>query len=434
MIKKVVGLLKNKVTKNAGWLIFGRVFQMLMNLVVSILTARYLGPSNYGLINYANAYIAFFSSVCTLGINSVLVKEFVDKKGKEGEILGTSLLLRAGASVLSAISIIAIVCVADADEPMTKLVVALSVIGLLFNIFEVFKYWFQSRLQSKKAAIASLIAYSVMSVYKIVLLVTDRPVTYFAVAMSIDYIVIAVLLYIFYRRDGGGRLSVSGKYGKELLKKSYHFILPGLMIAIYGQTDKLMLKQMVGEAETGYYATASGLCTAWCFVLGAIIDSLTPVIMEEHKRSSEKYDRLNRLLYCIVFYVSTGVSVLFCLFGDFAIALLYGEAYAPAAAPLKVITWYTAFSYLGVARNVWLVCEDKQKYLSYVYVPAAIANVVLNLMFIPIWGATGAAVASLVAQIITSVLVPLFIRPLRKNSILMLESMIFKGVLLPRKR
>ena len=68
MIKR---LMQNAVIKNAGWLIFGRIGQMVISLVVGVLSARYLGPSNYGLINYAAAYTSFFMALCTLGINSV---------------------------------------------------------------------------------------------------------------------------------------------------------------------------------------------------------------------------------------------------------------------------------------------------------------------------------------------------------------------------
>ena len=64
--------------KNAGWMIAGKIVQMLIGFVVGLLTARYLGPGNYGLINYAGAYTTFFAAICTLGINSVIVKEFVD--------------------------------------------------------------------------------------------------------------------------------------------------------------------------------------------------------------------------------------------------------------------------------------------------------------------------------------------------------------------
>ena len=87
-------LLKNRTAKNAGYLIIGKVIQMAFSLVISLLTARYLGPSNYGLINYAGAYTGFFAAVCALGINNVLVKEFVDHPGEEGMVIGTTLGLR----------------------------------------------------------------------------------------------------------------------------------------------------------------------------------------------------------------------------------------------------------------------------------------------------------------------------------------------------
>lgn len=53
-------LFRHKSVKNAGWLISGKIIQMIISLGVGLLTARYLGPANYGLINYASAYTAFF--------------------------------------------------------------------------------------------------------------------------------------------------------------------------------------------------------------------------------------------------------------------------------------------------------------------------------------------------------------------------------------
>ena len=106
---------KNKVVKNAGWIIGGRLVNKLLAFLVGLLTARYLGPSNYGLINYAAAYISFFASICTLGINSIIVKNFVDHPDEEGKTIGTTLLLRAVSSLLSALMIVGIVGIVDRD-------------------------------------------------------------------------------------------------------------------------------------------------------------------------------------------------------------------------------------------------------------------------------------------------------------------------------
>lgn len=419
---------KKKEVKNAGWLMSGKIAQMIISLVVGVLTARYLGPSNYGLIGYASAYMAFFMAFCTLGLNSIMVKEFVDNPDSEGTVIGTALVMRAVSSLLSGLLIVLIVSFIDADEPTTIAVVALSCVGLLFHVFEVFRYWFQAHLQSKVTAIVSFIAYAATAIYKVVLLILGKNVLFFAFATSIDYIVVAVLLLFAYKKHGGKPLKFSWPTGKRMLRSSCHFIMSGLMVSIYGKTDTLMLKQMLDETSVGYYATATTICTMWCFVLTAIIDSVVPSIMEANKQNEELFKKRNRQLYAIVFYVSLAVSALFMIFADLAIRILYGEAYLPAANPLRIITWYTAFSYLGVARNAWLVCKQRQKYLKYIYVLAIILNITLNSIFIPMWGASGAAFASLATQIGTSIVLPFLIPGLRENAKLMLEAICLKGV------
>lgn len=424
----VVDFLKNKSVKNAGWLILGRVFQMIISLFVSLLTARYLGPSNYGLIGYANSYAVFFTAFCTLGINSLLVKEFVDHPGEEGKILGTTMGLRGVSSILSALTITLIVSILDAGETTTILVVALTGIGLVFQSFEIFNFWFQSRLQSKITAMATLVGYAVSAAYKVYLIIAGKNVLYFAVVASLDHLCMGVILIWKYHKYSKSKFQFSWEYGKKLLARSYHFILSGLMIAVYGQTDRIMLKQMIGETEVGYYTTAVAICGVWCFVLSAIIDSVQPTIMKAHTTDYELFERRNRQLYALVFYIATVVSAGIAILAKPIVYLLYGAEYLPAVFPLRIIVWYTAFSYLGVARDGWIVCEAKQKYLIWIYASAAAANVLLNYFLIPEWGASGAAVASLIAQIITTIITPFFIKGIRRNAVLMLQAICLKGV------
>lgn len=429
-----LAFLKNKEIKNAGWLIGGRVLQMIISLFVGILTARYLGPSNYGLISYGGAFVAFFTSVCSLGLNSVLVKEFIDNPEDQGKAIGSTLVMRAAASLLSALTIFGIVLIADYDEPTTIIVVALCSLGLIFQIFETINFWFQAQYKSKVTSIATLTAYVITAVYKVVLLIIGKDVRWFAFATSVDYIVIALILLVTYKRYKGQKLEFSLAKSKSMLKVSHHYILSSMMVAIYGQTDKLMLKQMMDEVEVGYYSTATAICAMWVFVLQAIIDSMYPTILRLHKENVEAYERKNRQLYAIVFYVSCFVSVMFLIFGKVAVRILYGEDYLPSVMPLKIITWYTAFSYLGVARNAWIVSEGKQKYLKYIYAAAAIMNVVLNVIFIPFFGASGAAIASLITQVFTSIILPLLIKPLRKNAKMMVEAIFMKNIITKPKK
>lgn len=427
MIKKTI--FKNKEIKNASWLIGGRIAQMGLSLIVGVLTARFLGPNNYGLIGYGTAYVAFFTALCNLGLNAVIIKDFVDNPEEQGEAIGSALVMRLISSIFCfGLSIIISAFIVDKNEPLTIAVVALCNLGSVFNIFETFNYWFQNQYKSRITALASLSAYIITSGYKIILLILGKDVRWFAFATSVDYIVCAIFLCIAYWKYGGRRLHFSFHKSKMLLSVSYNYILSSIMVAVYGQTDKLMLKQMLDSSEVAYYTVATAICGMWTFVLQAIIDSIYPSILRLKKIDEIAYERKNKQLYAIVFYVSCFVSVGFLIFGTLIVRILYGKDYMPAVPVLKTVTWYTAFSYLGVARNAWIVSEGKQKYLKYMYGCAAILNVIINAILIPYMGANGAALASLITQVFTSLILPFSFKEMRPNAKLMLQAIRLKGV------
>ena len=151
--------------------------------------------------------------------------------------------------------------------------------------------------------------------------------------------------------------------------------------------------------------------------------------MEADKAGDEQlFKKRNVQLYAIVFYMSTAVSLGFTVLAKPIIYIMYGVNYLPAVNPLRIITWYTAFSYLGVARNAWVVAKERQRYLFAIYAASAMANVLLNYLLIPMMGASGAAIASLVAQVFTTLVVPFFIKDMRENSLLILDAIILKGI------
>lgn len=176
-----------------------------------------------------------------------------------------------------------------------------------------------------------------------------------------------------------------------------------------------------------YYGTALSICNVWVFVLAAIIDSFNPIILELHNTDEKGFIKKNIQLYSIVFYVSMAVGILYTVFAGIGIRILYGEAYMPAVTPLRIITWYVAFSYLGVARNAWVVSENKQKYLIPINAGSAVMNVILNMGLIPLLGTSGAAVASLVTQISTIFIMPLFIKDMRQNVSMMVNAVLLRG-------
>ena len=85
--------------------------------------------------------------------------------------------------------------------------------------------------------------------------------------------------------------------------------------------------------------------------------------------------------------------------------------------------WYTTFSYLGAVRDIWILAENKQKYLWIINLSGASVNICLNAFMIPVYGINGAAAASLITQIFTNVMMGFILKPIRPCNRLMLQSL-----------
>lgn len=416
-------MLNNKIVRNASWIIACRVAQALFNLAVTMLTARYLGPSGYGVVNYAASIVAFAVPVMQLGLNAVLVQEMIAAPEEEGRTLGTAITMSLFSALLSILGVVAFSAVANPAEPDTILICGLYSLLLVFQAFEHIQYWFQAKYLSKYTSLVVLAAYAVASAYKIYLLVAQKSVVWFALSQALDYLVIAIGFLIVYRRFGTQRLAFSRHAAARMLAKSRYYIVSALMITVFAQTDRIMLKLMVGDASVGYYSAAVTCAGMTGFVFAAVIDSVRPSIFEAKKISREAYEGRVRLLYSLIVYAALLQCVAVTLLSGWVIDLLYGADYGPAVDALRIVVWYTAFSYIGPVRSIWMLAEGKQKYLWIVNLSGAILNVALNFVLIPHLGLLGAAWASLATQIFANFLIGFILRPIRENNRLLLGAL-----------
>ncbi len=405
-----------KVVTNAKWIIICKVAQSLLQLLIGMLSARYLGPANYGLINYAKSVVAFAVPFTQLGLNATLVRELIETPEKEGEILGTSLLMSFLSSFLCIASVWAFTSVVNLGETQTILVCVLYSVSLVFQAVELAQYWFHSKLQSKYPSIMMLVAYVLVSAYKIFLLIAKKNVYWFAVVYSIEYGIVGLGLLVLYFRQGKQGLSASRTMAKRLFLNSYPYIFSSLMVTLFQNTDHVMLKMISGNAENGFYSAAITSASVCSFVYAAIIDSMRPVILASKKEKSEEYGKNISTLYCIITYLALAQGLAFTLLAKPIIHILYGAEYVRAVPVLQILVWYVSFSQMGRIRNVWILAEEKQKILWKINLAGALLNFLINAILIPILGAFGAAFASFITQVFTNFILGFFVKSLRENN------------------
>lgn len=431
-----MGVIKNtlksgkKIFANTGWLLTDRVIHMGLSLWVTALVADHIGVTNNGFLNFGMAFINIFTVVCKLGVDSIIVNAIIRDKDKTGNIIGSTIGLRLLSSLLS-IGVIAIfVAIAKPGDTVMMTITLIQSITLVFQAFDTFEFWFQSKLQSKFSAIAKSISYIIVCGWRLVLIYAfpESTISWYAFATVLDALVIGVLLFIFYIVRKGPSPKFTGYIAKDLLVESRPFIISSLLITVYTQMDKIMLGVMLDNDAVGLFSPAMTIINMWVFVPMAIIDSVRPVIMKAKKDGDEEnYIRQYKRLYAAVIWMNIFVAIAFLFASKFVMGILYPK-FMDGVPVLQILAFSKIFSLIGTTRGIWIVCEGYGKALKYFVGSGAIMNLILNYFMIPVWGIAGAAVATLITEIWTSIFAILIFKETRPLFKIIIDSFLLRGV------
>lgn len=423
--------MRAKFLKNTIWLITGHIVQMVMQFVVGVRTTRFLGPTNYGTINYVASYISFFMPICELGMGAVMIKELIADREHEGQIIATGFLLRFSVSLISVAAVCVLAFFVDSNDKTIFYIAVIEAVKMPFTAFNTVNYWLQSKLESKYTTIITTGAYFCTAAYKVFLLAANKNIYWFAASNTVEGIILALLFWLIYikRKDRCHTLRYSKDIAGRLLKAGRPFIMANLMIQICQQTDKIMLKQMLDSTEeVGLYTAVTTICIMFGFVSTAILDSARPVIMGLKNTDEDMYQIRIRQLFAALIWLNILYALGITFLSRQVIHILYGEQYNAANICLKICVWYTVFSYLGGAKSLWLICEGKNNRVFSFTAFGALANVIMNFIFIPHIGLNGAAVATLLTQIISNLGLPFLFHDMRSYTSAVIDAITFKNI------
>ena len=412
-----------------GWLLGGKIVNMILSFFVSLATARYLGPDNFGSINYVAAYVSFFSSITSLGLSVIVIKEISMGKEDDNEVIWTGIMMRFLTAVFSTIAVIALVSITDKSDPLLVKIAILESIAILASAFDTFMYWFQGKLLGKYTSIASVVAYIGMSLYRIYLLANNADILWFAFATSVDTLLLSLILMLCYVRENGFHPKVSIRLGKSLMKQSYHYMISGLIAILYSKIDQIMLKQMLDTYSVGLYTAALTIAGLWGMIPSAFIQSVSPILYKNAEENRGMFYKRLRQSYAGIWLLNICWSLGVSIFSYWVIYLLYGKAYLGARGALVIVVWYTGITSIGSLTQVYLATENKNKYVNYFALAGLVTDVVLNALLIPRMGILGAAIATLVTYTVIHIVMPLAIKDTRDAGRLIIQGMLFRDVL-----
>jgi len=413
---------------NTSWLLSERVLRMVVSLFVGIYVARYLGPERFGLLSYTLSFVWLFSSLASVGLDEILVRELVKSPEQRNNLLGTVFWLKVCGTLVMGTTI-ALVLKYTVEDQQTYWMIALIALGFLFQVTNVVDFYFQSQVQSKFAVRAQVIQLILTSLFKIYLVWNQAELIWFAFALMLDQAVVAVLFLLVYHWKIGWFpfFSFRWKQAKKLMRDAWPIIFAGMVVSFYMRIDQVMLKEMLDAKAVGVYAAAVKLCEAWYFLPTALIASIFPAVIKAKIKSKTLYDKRVQNLYDLMVWSSIAVALPTTLLADWVILILYGIDFQEAADVLRIYIWAGVFVTLGIANSKWLIAENLQRYLFIRTILGALLNVGLNLWLIPIYGIKGAAIATMVAQGTVGFLSLSFFKKTRHNFLFAAKSLSIYG-------
>jgi O-antigen/teichoic acid export membrane protein len=380
-----------------------KVLRLIAGLFIGAYIARYLGPSQFGLLNYALSIVSVFSVIGSAGLDTIVVRELVKTPEKRDTILGTAYLIKSMSALISILLLLIITFSLEADAYTRRIIFTVATL-ILFDGAIVFDLFFQSKVQSRFVVLSQICALIAVSIFRIVLVVNHASLESFAWTNTLDQFVLSVFLFFFYHRiaPGVGSWKIDWRYASGLFKQSWPLIFSALSIIIYMRIDQIMIKWMLGDEANGHYGVAVRLSELFNFIPLAICNSVFPAIINAKAVSIEMYNRRLQWLFDLMTTLSVAIALCMTVAAPYIIDLLYGKEFSDASGVLLIYVWSGVFVFLGAASGKWVVNEGLQVFRMANLIISCIMNIVLNLILIKSIGLHGAAWSTLISYAFAS--------------------------------
>ncbi len=386
---------KKKFKINLSWLVFDKLFRATLNLLLTILLARILGPEKYGILSYLLAFIFLFTAISSLGINPLVTNKVIKKPKNFSGIILNSYYLRIISSIISYIIFLILIYFLSNKNLYYEYAIIIGFI-IVFRCGEVLFSYFEAKSLSKFIVLSQSIGLIISLITIIFILVNNLDFKYIFYAFLAESIIIFLLINFFYFSITNTKIIFfSINESKKIILKSLPILLSVVSIILYMRIDQIMIQNMLGEYSLGIYSVSVRFIEIFHFIPKIIIISYLPILL-----LSKKYKFKLLKLNAFIFKISLLVVFLILLSSDFLIVRIFGQEYIESSITTKILSFSIIFVFYGVVNEHWYISNNSQKYYGVYVFLGALSNIFLNFIFITKFGINGAALSTLLTYIL----------------------------------
>lgn len=402
-----------RVAKDASWLASDQLAGLAIGVAVGIVVAGLIGPQQLGILAYASAAYAMVAPAIQ-ALDPMMIRRFA-ATDTAGAFLVASRRIYLVLGLLG-LGVVVLLALLRWRETPVLLATLLAGLPLLFSSWLLAVPWLIAQGRARSLARIRLFTSSSVGLARIGLALVVGTAIAQQAATAAGGFLGALLAFRVAKIESLSRgedrepAAVACEF-RAILREGWPFVLSAVAVALYSSSDQLLLGLLATDWETGQYALAARLLSVAFALPAALAMATAPSIARARANDPLKYQRqLQRLAsYSVGGAVMVGVAVLGLAFGIMRLGL--GDEYAPALTLLIIMLPSCVFVAMGVTRSQWIVNEQRARFGLVSTAGGAVLNVLLNLWAIPMYGASGAAMTTVVSYFAATVVSSLVYRP-----------------------
>ncbi len=402
--------LKN-ILQNSGWLMFEQIFRAGAGIIVGIWVARYLGPEDFGMLNFSVVLVSMVVPFANLGLDGIGIRELVNRKSETEVVLGTVFGLKLAGAILLVVIALAVAWVVRPHNPTFLILVSFAALGIVLKSTEAIDLYFRSIMKNQFSVWSKSVGLLFASLVKGGMVLTGLSVVFFGFANFVEALLAGIFFIFFYKastRQNFPFLQFSVREAKNLLRDSWPLIFSGFFAVLFLQIDQVMLGILSGDATVGVYNVAVRLSTIFYLIPMALTKSSFPVLFKTYLSSKVQFEHQVLTFLTVMAVFSYAIVVMVAFFSEDIILILFGNAYAVSSQILMIHIFSIIFVFSGLVRGPWIIAKNLTQFVMISNLAGALFNILLNLILIPKFEGVGAAWATLISYAIAYVVMNAF--------------------------
>lgn len=391
--------------KNTSWLSISQVITSICAFLWTIIIARYLGVSDYGIVSFAVSFTGLLGIIMDLGMSTYVTREIAKNKNKLEKYFNNLFLFKLILAVLL-FFISGILLYFLGYPSLTILITLIFALELIFmSMVAFFNGIFQAFEDVKYQAIGTILNSGLLLIGILITIFFDLGIIAIAFAYLLGYFVFfAYLAFNYIKRFNFPKFELDILFIKKVLLASIPFGLTNFFYTIYFSIDVVMLSYLTGDYATGLYKSAYNIINVFTTFFVVYQAVIFPVMSKFFKESQNLIKISYELSVKYLLLIIVPLSVVVFLYARPIVDLIYRNQYFLASTPVQILIWTVSFLFVNGAASILLNSIDREKTVTKIYIVAAVFNVCLNLILIPALSYDGAAIATVLSEILITVM------------------------------